>query len=64
MVEGRKTGLIIDYAQRIAKKLYEVMNTKTPLELEKEKMLRELMDEVENPLSVLPELKAGADMDI
>lgn len=64
MAEGKRTGLIIDYSQQIAKKLAEVLNRKTAVELEKEKMLRELMEEVENPLTVLPELKAGDGFEI
>ena len=57
MAEGKRTGLIIDYSQQIAKKIAEVLNRKTPAELEKERVLRELMEEVEDPLTVLPELR-------
>ena len=58
MLEGRKTGVITEYANNIADKLVQVINTKTEKELETEKMLRELRDETENGLSVLPELKS------
>lgn len=57
MLEGKKTGVITEYAQNIAERLREVMNTKTEKELETEKMLREIKQERDEGLSILPALK-------
>ena len=57
MLEGKKTGVITEYAQNIAARLGEVMSTKTEKELETEKMLREIKQERDEGLSILPALK-------
>lgn len=57
MVEGKRTGIIIEYAQNLEKKLTEIMNAKSEKQLETERILREIRDETDNGLSVLPELK-------
>ena len=56
MVEGKRTGVITEYAQNLAAKLTEVMNAKTEKELQTEEMLREIREETDNGLSVLPQL--------
>ena len=57
MLEGDKTGVITEYAQNLARKLTEVMNYKSEKQLATEQMLREIRDETDNGLRVLPELK-------
>lgn len=57
MVEGKRTGVIIEYAQNLEQKLTEIMKAKSEKQLLNEKMLREITDETYNGLSVLPELK-------
>ena len=57
MLEGDKTGVITEYAQNLARKLTEVMNYKSEKQLATEQMLREIRDETDNGLQVLPELK-------
>lgn len=57
MIEGKRTGVITEYAQNLAARLTEVMNMKTEKELQTEEMLRELREETDNGLSVLPQLK-------
>ena len=59
MIEGRKTGLITEYANNLAKKLDEVMHYKSEKQLETEKMLREIKQERDEGLSLLPELDAS-----
>ncbi len=58
MLEGKKTGVITEYANNLAAKLTEVMNHKSEKELAAEEMLRQIREEAENGLTVLPELKA------
>lgn len=57
MIEGKRTGVITEYSQNLAKKLTEVMNFKSEKQLATEQMLREIKDETDNGLSVLPQLK-------
>lgn len=57
MIEGKRTGVITEYANNLAAKLSEVMNTKTEKQLAAESMLREIREETDNGLSVLPALK-------
>ncbi|MBR4555225.1 MAG: phosphoglucosamine mutase [Ruminococcus sp.] len=57
MIEGKRTGVITEYAKVLAEKLREVMDTRTEKELQAEQMLRQLREERDNGLSVLPELK-------
>ena len=59
MIEGKRTGVITEYAQNLAAKLDEVVNTKTEKELAAAEMLREIREETDNGLSVLPILKAA-----
>ncbi|SDB32961.1 phosphoglucosamine mutase [Ruminococcaceae bacterium FB2012] len=57
MIEGKRTGVITEYAQNLAAKLTEVMNSKSEKQLRTEEMLREIKEETDNGLSVLPQLK-------
>ena len=59
MIEGKRTGVITEYANNLADKLNEVMNHKSEKQLAAESMLREIREETDNGLSVLPALKAG-----
>ena len=56
MIEGKRTGVITEYARNLAAKLTDIMNTKTEKELQTEEMLREIREETDNGLSVLPQL--------